>query len=279
MRALVMVLSLAAICVAQPSTVATVTEVAGSRVRLRLPEGCSPAVDDRLELLARIPGFDDPVPVEGAWRVTAVETGFASAEAAGQVGAAQPGNTAVIRCSTPARPAERMQGIAGANTSAPGASAPGSVAPAERMQGIAGANTSAPGPSAPSSLPPPTVPLAVPAGPQLAIYPIRHAHPSFTRTAFASARLTFSPSSGLWMYTEAGGDAKPDHVYGFFCKDLKSARGNKLNRNELATLDGVNIPDPMKLSIQAGRSLEQLVGSTAEVEAIVNAFAAACGKR
>jgi hypothetical protein len=254
MRALVMVLSLAAICVAQPSTVATVTEVAGNRVRLRLPEGCSPAVDDRLELLARIPGFDDPVPVEGAWRVTAVETGFASAEAAGQVGAAQPGNTAVIRCSTPARPAERMQGIAGANTSAPG-------------------------PSAPSSLPPPTVPLAVPAGPQLAIYPIRHAHPSFTRTAFASARLTFNPSSGLWMYTEAGGDAKADHVYGFFCKDFKSARGNKLNRNELATLDGVNIPDPMKLSIQAGRSLEQLVGSTAEVEAIVNAFAAACGKR
>ncbi|HBY62731.1 MAG TPA: hypothetical protein DEH78_23150 [Solibacterales bacterium] len=268
---------------AQSGPTASVSEVAGSRVKLRLPAACAPAVGDVLELLAKIPGFEEPVPVQGSWKVLRVADGVAEAEASAgsPAGAAQVGNTAAIRCAAPA-PVDRP------------AQAGGGLTPpfpaGERNPGIAGANLVAPGPSAPSQVPaspPPPLPgppaQAVPpppvTPPALIVFPIRHAHPGFRSTLFAAAQLSFNPSSSLWMYTETGVDPRPDHVYGFFCKDVKDVKRAELNRGEMATLDGSGLRQPVKLTIRAGRTLEQLVGEEHEVAAIVGAFDSRCGKR
>jgi hypothetical protein len=252
--------------------VATVADVSGKRVRLRLAQNCVPAVGDTLELRGSVPGFDEPVPVQGTWKVLQVSAGIADAEAVeASAGAPQVGNTALIRCAAP--PTSPLEPPPAPAPAAPrGAAAPGSLTPAVPMQGIAGGNLVVPGPIAPSfAAAPPSTP---PPPAFTAAFEIRHAHPAFRRTSFATATLTLSKD--LWMYAEAGENAVSDHTYGFFCKDFKEAKQSKLNRGELSTLEGLAMRQPAKLTINAGRTLKQLVAEQEIATAIVRALDQYC---
>jgi hypothetical protein len=102
-------LLLAATSVAFGQLSGEVVQVTEKRVRVKVGAECVAGPGDRVELRSRIPGFDEPVPLTGAWLVIRVESGAVEADTTdANASVPQPGNSAVIRCSAP-RAAEPVE--------------------------------------------------------------------------------------------------------------------------------------------------------------------------